>query len=218
MNYEESEGMKVVEQGIKYGPFKNIKPLSFHLVRLRFTYEEPFLILKEAQRSIDISHWGNIAFEEYFDMHNIGAVLLGEYSRVDADQHRYALNCANSVKAKLPYYIQSLYVRDFIGNMTAAKAVRNEKDVTLSLLPRFQVCGGWKTDWSQFYNIPTKYHLKNKIDDRDLYVFNYTYLHDYDVLIAENYTVEITLPYGAHDIEVSHKLLFSIIDCLFCLD
>jgi len=67
-------------------------------------------------------------------------------------------------------------------------------------MPRFQVCGGWKADWTQYYSIPTKYHLKNKIDDPNLYVFNFTYLHDYDVLLTENYTVEITLPYGAQDI------------------
>jgi hypothetical protein len=33
-------------------------------------------------------------------------------------------------------------------------------------------------------------------------VFNYTYLHDYDVLMTENYTLEVTLPYGARDIKM----------------
>jgi oligosaccharyltransferase complex subunit alpha (ribophorin I) len=85
VSYDESEGMKVVDEGIKYGPFKNIKPLTFEIVRLSFTYTEPFILLKEAIRSIEISHWGNIALEEYFDLHNVGADLLGEYNRVDAD-------------------------------------------------------------------------------------------------------------------------------------
>jgi hypothetical protein len=57
---------------------------------------------------------------------NIGADLLGEYSRVDADQQRYAKNCVNSLRAKLPYYIQGLYVRDYIGNMTSSRAARTE--------------------------------------------------------------------------------------------
>lgn len=71
------------------------------------------------------------------------------------------------------------------------------------MLPRYQVCGGWKTDWTQTYSIPTKYHLTTKDDDLDFYMFNFTYLHAYDVLLTEDYTVEVTLPYGAHDIKVS---------------
>jgi hypothetical protein len=101
----------------------------------------------------------------------------------------------------MPYYIQGLYIRDHIGNMTSSKAYRSEKDVTVTLLPRYQVCGGWKSDWTQTYNMPTKYHLSTKIDEPDTYYFNFTYLHDYDVLLAENYTLELTLPYGAHGIE-----------------
>jgi len=85
--------------------------------------------------------------------------------------------------------------------MTSSKASRTEKDVSVTLLPRYQVCGGWKADWTQTYNMPTKYHLSTKIDDPDTYHFNFTYLHDYDVLLAENYTLELTLPYGAHEIE-----------------
>lgn len=62
-----------------------MKPLKFEIVRLTFTYEDPFILLKESRRKIEISHWGNIALEEWFDLRNIGADLLGEYSRVDAD-------------------------------------------------------------------------------------------------------------------------------------
>jgi len=85
--------------------------------------------------------------------------------------------------------------------MTSSKASRTEKDVSVTLLPRYQVCGGWKADWTQTYNMPTKYHLSTKMDEPDTYYFNFTYLHDYDVLLAENYTLELTLPYGAREIE-----------------
>lgn len=82
-------------------------------------------------RKIDISHWGNIALAEWFDLRNIGADLLGQFSRIDADQQRYGKNCVNSLKCRLPYYIHDLSISDSIGNMTSCKAVRNEKDVTL---------------------------------------------------------------------------------------
>ena len=90
--------------------------------------------------------------------------------------------------------------------MTSSRAVRTEDEAQLAMMPRYQVCGGWKTDWTQSYNIPTKYHLTTKDSDQTFYMFNFTYLHDYDVLLAEEYTVEIILPYGAHDIQVSIHL------------
>lgn len=40
------------------------------------------------------------------------------------------------------------------------------------------------------------------MDDPELYVFNFTYLHDYDVLLTENYTLEIELPFGAKDVQI----------------
>jgi len=210
VSYDEAEGFKVVEQGIRYGPYVETQPLAFELVRLTFTFEDPYLILAAANRQIEISHWGNIAIEEWFDLRNIGASLLGEYSRIDSDQSKYGQNCVDTLKARLPYYIHDLYIRDVIGNMTNVKAQRNEKDVTLSFIPRFQICGGWRADWSQFYQIPTKYHLVTKLDDPTLHVFNFTYLHDYDVLLTENYTLEVTLPYGAKDIQVSFFSQFNI--------
>ena len=47
--------------------------------------------------------------------------------------------------------------------------------------------------------MPTKYHLTRSLEDENLYTLEFDFLHNYDVLLAENYTVEITLPYGASD-------------------
>ena len=47
--------------------------------------------------------------------------------------------------------------------------------------------------------MPTKYHLTRESDDPDLYTFEFDFLHNYDVLLAENYTVEVILPFGASD-------------------
>lgn len=109
--------------------------------------------------------------------------------------------------AEYPWYIQGMYVNDFIGNISSTNAFRSEEHVKLEFRPRFGICGGWKTDWNQGYNMPTKYHVQNNNRDRDLYAFNFTFLHNYDVLLAENYTVEVVLPFGATDIQV--RLLFN---------
>ena len=49
--------------------------------------------------------------------------------------------------------------------------------------------------------MPTKYHLQRAAEDE--YVLELNFLHNYDVLLAENYTFEVVLPYGASDITVS---------------
>ena len=90
-----------------------------------------------------------------------------------------------------------MYFHDYIGNISSTMATREEDHVSLRYYPRFPICGGWKVDWNQGYQMPTKYHLTRSLDDPDLYTLEFDFLHNYDVLLAENYTVEIILPLGA---------------------
>ena len=70
----------------------------------------------------------------------------------------------------------------------------------MDYFPRYPVCGGWKADWNMGYKMPTKYHL-NRVSERDnMYTLEIPFLYNYDVLLAEDYTVEVILPYGATDI------------------
>mmetsp|Transcript_32690 Transcript_32690/g.23623 ORF Transcript_32690/g.23623 Transcript_32690/m.23623 type:complete len:203 (-) Transcript_32690:62-670(-) len=103
----------------------------------------------------------------------------------------------------MPVHIQGLSYYDFIGNISTSHAIRLEDDhrVSFEIQPRFPVCGQWKTDWHQGYNSPTKYHLYTKQDNT--YVFDYSFMHAYDVLLVEDYTLEIVLPLGATDIQVN---------------
>jgi hypothetical protein len=59
LGFTEKDSTEIPE-GILYGPFRDIRPLEFELVRTSFTYPDPYILLTEAQRSIEISHWGNI--------------------------------------------------------------------------------------------------------------------------------------------------------------
>ena len=111
------------------------------------------------------------------------------------------------LSAKYPWYIQNLYFHDYIGNISSTNAVREEEHVEVDFEPRFPICGGWKTDWNLGYKMPTKYHMTRESEKDNLYTLEVPFLHQYDVLLAENYTVEIILPYGASDITVC-KLCF----------
>lgn len=50
--------------------------------------------------------------------------------------------------------------------------------------------------------MPTKYHLTRGTDDPDLYTLEFDFLHNYDVLLVENYTLEVILPLGTYDFKI----------------
>ena len=149
--FTEVAGALQTDLGIRYGPYKNEQPFSFELIRLLFRYTDPLLILSEATKTLQVSHWGNILVDEYFALENIGAKLKGEFSRVDFEYYRKGDNCLKQISAKYPWYIQGMYFNDYIGNISTTNAYREEDHVSLKYYPRFPICGGWKTDWNQGY-------------------------------------------------------------------
>ena len=149
--FSEYEGYKQTDQGIRYGAYPNIKPFKFEIIRLLFLYQDPLLILTEATKTLRVSHWGNILVDEYFNLDNIGAKVKGEFSRVDFEYYRKGDNCLKQISAKYPWYIQSMYFHDYIGNISTTNALRQEDHVALRYSPRYPICGGWKVDWNQGY-------------------------------------------------------------------
>lgn len=146
---------------MRYGPFKNVEPLAFAEVMLHYRGNHPLPIFTEVRKSIEVSHWGNILVDEYYELFNEAAGIKGEFGRVDyqhwdPQRSQYAIK---SLETQLPHYIRGLYYWDFIGNISTSNAFREENDVRFRIEPRFPVFGQWKIDWSQGYNMPTRYHL-----------------------------------------------------------
>ena len=203
--FTEREGSKVTDRGVRYGPYQHVKPYSFDLIQLLFKSPEPQLILTRASKAVHVSHWGFIGVDEYFQLENIGAHLKGEFNRVDFHKKGNGRNCMEMITAKYPWYIQNLYFHDYIGNISSTNALREEQHVNVDYYPRFPVCGGWQVDWNMGYKMPTKYHLNRLSESDNMYTLEIPFLYNYDVLLAEDYTVEVILPYGATDISVSNQ-------------
>ena len=51
--------------------------------------------------------------------------------------------------------------------------------------------------------MPTKYHLFYDMMNPENYVFNFTFMHDIEDILAENYTLKVILPEGATNIKVT---------------
>ena len=146
---------------ISYGTYKDIVPLFYSKLDLHYSNNQPHPIFTKAEKVIEISHWGNIKVDEYFDMTNEVAKIDGEFNRVEFNSYNprscpYALR---SMETLLPKYIHDLYYYDYIGNISTSTAFRSDDNVQFSIEPRFAIFGGWKTDWNIGYSMPTSKHL-----------------------------------------------------------
>ena len=189
---------------LKYGPFKDVSSLSFERIFIHYKHNVPLPIFTEVKRTFEISHWGNIQVDEYYNVFNEAAGLKGEFGRVDY-QHwnpNIATYALKSMETDLPRYIRGLYYWDFIGNISSSNAHRDVDKVKFQMSPRFPIFGQWKTDWSQGYSMPTRYHLFSEADRPHRYIFNTTFLHDFNNFLAENFTIKVILPEGATNIKV----------------
>lgn len=72
----------------------------FCQVELVVHYENnaPFLTVSHMTRIIEVSHWGNIAVEESYDMVHTGAILKGPFSRYDYQRNQDGVSSIKSFK------------------------------------------------------------------------------------------------------------------------
>ena len=165
-------------------------------------------VFTDASRTIEVSHWGNILVEEHYTIFNEGAGVKGEWGRVDFNMYNPA-HGKTAVKAlgiDLPRYVRGLSYYDFIGNISSSSAKREENKVALEIEPRFPVFGQWNTDFNLSYNMPTRYHLHYDADHPQNYVLNFTFMHNFEDILTENYTLKVILPEGATNIKVFRSL------------
>ena len=182
--------------------YENIKPQKSYLIKIHYINNNPYIIMNHASKTYQVSHWGNIAVAEDYQIENIGAKLDGEFGRIDYNQYsdKGGKNALKKFKAILPLRAWGLWYRDEIGNISTSNALREWDDVKLDLVPRFPILGGWKSNFGIGYNLPSKFHVNT--DNNGNYVVNLTFGMPYSDLLARNYTVEVILPEGAEDIKV----------------
>jgi oligosaccharyltransferase complex subunit alpha (ribophorin I) len=177
--------------------------MTFNQITVMFENNAPYVIMTEATKKVQVSHWGNIAVDEHFAIENIGPKVKGQNSRYDFDMNGAGQNCLRTMNSEYPFYIKGMYIGDFIGNISTTNALRTATNVELEFRPRYPVCGGWKNDWNQGYSMPTRFHISESMTTADLFKLTMPFYHQYDQLLTEDYTVEITLPLGASNIKVS---------------
>ncbi|XP_069006772.1 dolichyl-diphosphooligosaccharide--protein glycosyltransferase subunit 1 [Embiotoca jacksoni] len=186
---------------IEYGPFRDVAPFSEDAMKIHYENNTPFLTISGITRTIEVSHWGNIAVEETIDLRHTGAILKGPFSRYDYQrQSDSGISSVKSFKTILPASAQDVYYRDEIGNISTSHLQVLDDSVEVEVRPRFPLFGGWKTHYIIGYNLPSyeylytlgdQYALKMRLVD-----------HVYDDQVIDLLTVKIILPEGARNIHV----------------
>ena len=184
-----------------YSLSDEIPPLVSKKLEIHYQNNKPLTVFNYATKTYQVSHWGNIAVTEEYQIENIGAKLIGEFGRIDYDDTgKGGKNALKSIRAKLPLRAWGLWYRDEIGNVSTSNARREMDDVDLLLTPRFPILGGWKSNYDIGYNLPTKFHVTT--NNKGNYMLNLTFGMPYKNMLARNYTVKVILPESADNIKV----------------
>ncbi|KAK6144771.1 hypothetical protein DH2020_021591 [Rehmannia glutinosa] len=141
---------------LKYGPYEDRNPYSYSPIIVHFENNNPFAVVEELEREIEVSHWGSVQVTERYKLAHAGAKHKGVFSRVEY-QSRPTGSGVSSFKhllAELPPRVHSVYYRDDIGNISSSRLRINSKKSELLIEPRYPLFGGWKSTFVIGYGVP----------------------------------------------------------------
>lgn len=202
-SYSQLKPTSKSDSSITYGPYENVKPFEQNEMSVHYENNSPFLVVNNLLRTIEVSHWGNIAVEETIDLYHSGAKLKGPFSRFDYMRKQGGSSSVKSLKTLLPATAADVYYRDEIGNISTSNLRTPSKKndfAELELRPRFPLFGGWKTHYTVGYNVPAYQYLFNKGADFALKMKLVD--HIYDDQFIEEATVKVILPEFSTNIEI----------------
>ncbi|XP_017858005.1 PREDICTED: dolichyl-diphosphooligosaccharide--protein glycosyltransferase subunit 1 [Drosophila arizonae] len=191
----------VMSNKISYGPYENVAKLTDDELFVHYENQSPFLTVNTLERTIEVSHWGNIAVKEEIQMTHTGAKLKGSFSRYDFQKDgRSGQSAVKSYRTYLPASATGVYYRDTNGNISTSNMNQMRDSVELDLRPRFPLFGGWKTQYVLGYNVPSYEYLYNSDDDYVLKMYVIDHIHDN--MVIDEAVITIILPEGSSNIKL----------------
>lgn len=200
--YSKLKPVSQTDSTISYGPYEKVPAYSIDHMTIHYENNAPFLTVTRLERTIEVSHWGNIAIEEAIEIKHTGAKLKGPFSRYDYQRDTSSNHHSiKSYKTVLPALAHSIYYRDMNGNISTS-SVKPKKDyIELELRPRFPLFGGWQSSYILGYSVPSYPYLFRKSNGE--FVLNVRLLdHVFDDMAVEELETNIVLPVGVSNIKV----------------
>ncbi|KAF7820140.1 dolichyl-diphosphooligosaccharide--protein glycosyltransferase subunit 1B [Senna tora] len=193
------EPTKRVGTEIKYGPYDNQPPHSYAPILVHFENNNPFAVVEELEREIEISHWGNLQVTERYSLAHAGARHKGVFSRVEY-QTRPGSTGVSSLKyllARLPPRVHSVYYRDEIGNISSSRLRTDFLKSELVIEPRYPLFGGWRSTFVIGYGVPVEDFLFESPDGSRY--LNFTFGCPLADTVVDRLLVKVVLPEGSKD-------------------
>ncbi|KAI5068974.1 hypothetical protein GOP47_0015275 [Adiantum capillus-veneris] len=219
-SYTKVNPVKLADAEIKYGPYENIPAFSSLSVTVHYENNQPFAVVEELVREIEISNWGNIYVTENYQLTHGGAKHKGGFSRLDF-QARPGISGRASLRglqARLPPRAHSVYYRDEIGNVSTSH-LRLDKDKTELLFePRYPLLGGWHVTFTIGYGVPLQDFVFRAADGKRYLRFPFGCpIQD---VVVKKLVVKVVLPEGSKEpsvqvpftVEESNEVKYSYLD------
>ncbi|QPH00773.1 hypothetical protein C2857_004738 [Epichloe festucae Fl1] len=141
---------------LAYGPFGEKPAGAVSPAQVRFEFTKPVTHVSTLDRDIEVSHWGgNVAFEERYTLHNIGANLSVPFNRAKFAQSAFFSPATMALKdIRVPLQVGSVdpYFTDVIGNVSTSRFRSNKREALLELKPRYPIFGGWSYPFTIGWN------------------------------------------------------------------
>lgn len=182
---------------LKYGPYEDRSPYSFSPIIVHFENNNPFAVVEELVREVEISHWGSLQITEHYKLVHAGARHKGVFSRVEY-QSRPSLSGVSSFKhliARLPPRVHSVYYRDDIGNISSSHLRKDSRKSDLEIEPRYPLFGGWKATFVIGYGLPLQDFLFESSDGRRY--LNFSFGCPLAETVVDKLTIKVVLPEGS---------------------
>jgi len=200
-----TEKLPSVQTGnsLRFGPYDDVAPYSVSPLSIRLENNLPFLLIRSLVKEYEVSHWGNLAVEETYNIEHIGSQLEGPFSRFDF-MRSPSPSAINILNFHVPKESADWYYRDEIGNISSSHISKASTHTKFQVLPRFVLFGGWRTDFYLGYNLPLQHYLSTYVSNSGRYLLNVTFgINLEEPYSIENHLVRIILPEGARDIKVN---------------
>lgn len=207
---------------LRYGHYRDQTPYSYSPIIVHFENNNPFAVVEEFVRIIEISHWGSLQITEHYKLVHAGARHKGVFSRLDY-QARPSVEGAASFKnllASLPPRVHSVYYRDDIGNISTSHLRSNSQKSELEIEPRYPLFGGWKSSFLIGYGLPLQDFLFESSNGQRY--LNISFGCPLIETIVDELTIKVVLPEGSKNPVLSipfsadqtHETRYSYLDVI----
>jgi len=171
-------------------------------LHIHFQNHASFLTVTHVTRDLEISHWGNLAVEEHYQILHSGAKHVGPFSRwthFTMTRQGQPLPAVLKIDEKLPLSANDIYYRDEIGNISSSHVSQIEDATLIELVPRYPLLGGWSISFYLGYNVPLGEFISRSYST---YVLNVSLVPNIEEIVFDHVEIRVIMPEGARNFEV----------------